>query len=302
MLKKICINCILLILILIIAEFICFITIKNENKAFLDMVVKTNKNKTYTTQYKILENFNPLISRKSFYDNKSKKKPIIWFGCSFAEGAALDDIHTPCYKISKLTHRSCINRAKGATGTQFIYYQLQQDEFFKEAPEAEYIIYTFIYHHLTRLYQHKINPLWDMFNVRYKILNDKLVEIKPLFKPLYSSFIVKKFLYKKEFKQAQNEMKDFSLFNKLMEEILKITKEKYPNSKFIMLEFENPADRNELPKQEIEKLEAMGITVVRASDIIKNLDDKKYWLDDEIHPSELAWNLIIPEMVKNYIK
>ena len=88
----------------------------------------------------------------------------------------------------------------------------------------------------------------------------------------------------------------------MMEETVNITKEKYPDSKFIMIEFKNLADKKELPRKEIQKLNKMGITVVRASDIINDITDKKYWLEDNIHPSELAWDIILPEIAKKYIK
>lgn len=302
--KKFLVNFVFIIIVLVFIEFLCFLITRADNLAFKKYTdkVKANNTELFTTKYRILEDFYPIATGKSFVNDKAVKKPVLWFGCSFAEGAGLNELQTPCYKLSKLTGRSCINRSRGATGTQFMYYQLQNKEFFEKAPEAEYIIYTFIYHHINRLFQHQLNPLLYIFNIRYKLSNGHLEEIKPLYKPLYSSFAVKKFLYMKEQKQAEAEKQNFKLFNKMMMETVNITKEKYPNSKFIMIEFKNLSDKRELPKRELEELNKMGITVVRASDIINDITDKKYWLEDNIHPSELAWDIILPEIAKNYIK
>ncbi len=305
MFKKFVINTVVVIILLCFAELLCFNTAKKENDVFKSKTDKlaANNSKSYKTKYTILSDFKPILWRKSFIIENSDKKPIIWFGCSFAEGAGLSDTQAPCGKISKMTGRSCINRAKGATGTQFMYYQLTKEDFFKQAPQADYVIYTFIWHHLRRLYNYQINPLVDMFNVRYKLLNGNLIEVKPFFKPFYSSFIIKRFLNKIELKKSEEEEKDFKLFNALIKESVRITSEKYPASKFIMIEFPDLSNR-ELPDYEIKNLEKMGITVIRVNDIVKNTDftDKKYWLEDNIHPSEEAWNIILPEITAKYIK
>ncbi len=303
MFKKIIINIIITLILICSAEFFCFNIAKKENESFKLKTDKlaANNSKTYKTKYTILSDFKPVLWRKSFIKNNSLKKPIIWFGCSFAEGAGLKDNESPCYKISQLTGRSCINRAKGATGVQFMYYQLLNENFFEAVPQADYVIYTFIYHHIKRLFNFQINPLLDMFNIRYKISNGKLVEIKPFFKPFYSSFIVKRFLNKIELSQSEAEEKDFKLFNKIMEASLNITRQKYPQAKFILIEFPDLSGK-ELPDYEIKNLESMGINVIKVIDIISDITDKKYWLEDNIHPNEKAWDIIIPEITKEYIK
>ena len=46
-----------------------------------------------------------------------------------------------------------------------------------------------------------------------------------------------------------------------------------------------------------------GITVVKVTDLTKDIDiyDKKYWLNDNIHPNNKAWDIILPRLTKKYI-
>lgn len=301
MIKRILVNLILIVILFGFIEYGSFVLAKKQNVIYKQKAdrLEVNNTRAFKTNYNILSDFNTTVWRNSFYLENTEKKPIIWFGCSFAEGAGLEDEHTPCYKISKLTNRSCINRSKGATGTQFMYYQLNNPDFKNHAPQADYIIYVFIWNHLQRLYNFQVNPLINMFNLRYKIKNDELVEIKPLFKPLYSLYSVKWLLNKKGYKQADKEYGEFTLFNKIMQESAKLTKQYYPDSKFILLEF--PDVHNKLiPDYEVKKLESFGIHVVNVKKLTGDINvyDKKYWLADDIHPSEDLWNIILPELVK----
>ncbi|MBR6162428.1 hypothetical protein IKQ26_00855, partial [bacterium] len=211
---------------------------------------------------------------------------------------------SPCSQLTKLTGRTCYDRAKGATGTQFMYWQLLNEDFDKVAKDVDYIIYIYINNHLMRLYNYQINPLIDIFNIRYKFdKNGKLVELKPFFKPFYSLFSVKRFLNKRVINQTVQEEKDFKMFNAMMKETAKILKNKYRNAKFIMLEYPDLSGKF-LPESEIQTLEGYGIAVVRVTDLIGNIDlnEEKYWLSDNIHPSMEAWNIIMPEFVRRYLK
>lgn len=303
MLKKIIINLLLIFTVFFAIEYAAFVKTKKENIKFQQLVkLESNKIQNYKTRYVLMEDFSPAPFRGSFMNKETNKKPVLWFGCSFAEGAGLEDNKTPCYKISQLTRRSCLNKTKGATGVQYMYYQLSKQNFSKEVPQADFIIYTFIWNHIHRLYNYQINPLVDMFNLRYKNNNGTLEEIKPVFKPLYSSFFIRRILNKKVNKSVLREANDFELFNLIMKETAELVKKYYPKSTFIMLEFPDTS-RKELPLKEIKTLESYGIIVVRVKDLIGNADiyDDKYWLPGKIHPSEQAWDIILPELVKNYM-
>ncbi|HIS89878.1 TPA: hypothetical protein IAA87_10730 [Candidatus Avigastranaerophilus faecigallinarum] len=302
MLKRIFINLLLIIMALTFVEAYSFNRTKIDNEKFKTQAdrLEANSTRQYKTQYRLLEPFNTTLFRNSFI--KDNANNIVWFGCSFAEGAGLNDNQTPCYKISELTGKSCINKAKGATGAQFMYYQINDDKIMDDAKTADFIIYTFIWNHIQRLYNYQVNPLIDMFNLRYKIIDGNLVDITPQFNPLYSSFFVKRILNKIVFEQAKQESYNFRLFNKIMKETYNISQKRYPNSKFIFIEFPE-LSKKELPDYEVKELESYGIKVIRVKDIIGNIDiyDPKYWLPDNIHPTEQAWDLILPIIVEKYM-
>ena len=302
MLKRIFINLLLIIMALTFVEAYSFNRTKIDNEKFKTQAdrLEANSTRQYKTQYRLLEPFNTTLFRNSFI--KDNANNIVWFGCSFAEGAGLNDNQTPCYKISELTGKSCINKAKGATGAQFMYYQINDDKIMDDAKTADFIIYTFIWNHIQRLYNYQVNPLIDMFNLRYKIIDGNLVDITPQFNPLYSSFFVKRILNKIVFEQAKQESYNFRLFNKIMKETYNISQKRYPNSKFIFIEFPE-LSKKELPDYEVKELESYGIKVIRVKDIIGNVDiyDQKYWLPDNIHPTEQAWDLILPIIVEKYM-
>ena len=302
MLKRIFINLLLIIMALTFVEAYSFNRTKIDNEKFKTQAdrLEANSTRQYKTQYRLLKPFDTTLFRNSFI--KDNANNIVWFGCSFAEGAGLNDNQTPCYKISELTGKSCINKAKGATGTQFMYYQINDDKIMDDAKTADFIIYTFIWNHIQRLYNYQVNPLIDMFNLRYKIIDGNLVDITPQFNPLYSSFFVKRILNKIVFEQAKQESYNFRLFNKIMKETYNISQKRYPNSKFIFIEF-SELSKKELPDYEVKELESYGIKVIRVKDIIGNIDiyDPKYWLPDNIHPTEQAWDLILPIIVEKYM-
>lgn len=302
MLKRILINLLLIIMALAFVEAYSFNRTKIENEKFKTQAdrLEANSTRQYKTQYRLLKPFDTTLFRNSFI--KGNANNIVWFGCSFAEGAGLNDNQTPCYKISELTGKSCINKAKGATGTQFMYYQINNDNIMNDAKTADYVIYTFIWNHIQRLYNYQVNPLIDMFNLRYKIIDGHLVDITPEFNPLYSSFFVKRVLNKIVYEQAKEESYNFKLFNKIMKETYNISQNRYPNSKFIFIEFPE-LSKKELPDYEVKELESYGIKVVKVKDIIGNVDiyDQKYWLPDNIHPTEQAWDLILPTIVEKYM-
>ena len=302
MIKKILVNLLLIILVFAFIEYKSFLVTQTANTKFKLHADKLPDNNTsdFKTKYVILKDFNVSKKYKSYYKN-TEKKPILWFGCSFAQGAGLNENDVPCKKISDLTLRTCLNKSSGATSTSFVYKQINDENFIKENPNADFVIYTFMWNHLHRLYNYQVNPLIYMFNIRYKYKNNKLQEIKPIFKPIYSSFFIKRLLNKKIHSEIKKEEKNFILFNALMKESAAKIKTMYPNAKFIIIEFPERTGK-ELPKKEIDILNSYGIEVFKAKDYMKNIDiqEDKYWLADEIHPSAELWNIILPKLKEKY--
>ncbi len=303
--RIILINIIVLFLIFAGIELYAFKLTDDENMVFKEQAARLEANydaRIYSTKYHLLKDFYAPRTRY-FTGSNPDLKPILLFGCSFAEGAGLSHEMSPCAQLTNLTGRTCYDRSKGATGTQFMYWQLLNEDFDKVTQEAGYAVYIYIHDHLLRLYRYQINPLIDIFNIRYEFKNGKLVEKKPFFKPLYSLFSVKRFLNRKVIQQTIREEQDFKMFNTMMKESAEILRNKYNGIKIILLEYPDKSDRF-LPEEEIKTLESYGITIVRVTDLIGDVDLKedKYWLIDDIHPSMEAWNIIMPEFVRRYIK
>lgn len=229
---------------------------------------------------------------------KSNKRPVLFFGCSFTEGLGLKNEQTLAYKISELSSRTTYNRGRSSTGPQFMYYQLNDKNFKKEVPDAEYIIYTFIYAHLERLYNYRTCTLVNNLNLRYKIVNNSLEEVHIIFPPIYSLYTVKNIQYGIEKKEIQQEEKDHKMFNLVMEGCYKLVQQKYPHSKFVILDYPDWT-RKKLPLTEVKNLQEMGFIVINAESLVgHSFNNNKYILEDNLHPSELAWNEIAPKLVK----
>lgn len=260
--------------------------------------------------YKIPKLFNYENYKKQLrtvnYKN-SKKRPVIFFGCSYTQGVGLTNEQTLAYKISNLTNRTTYNRGVGGTGTQFMYYQLNRNDLKTEIPDAEYIIYTFIWDHLYRLYAYELNFFGSDINLRYKIKNNRLVEISPSFMPFYALYTTKRIQESIKLKNGGLESCDYKMFNMIIKESIRLSKEKYPNSKFIMLTFPDSGvfmknyveGRRSFNKEEIKKLKEMGVILINAEELVGHqLRKDKYRVADKDHPSELSWDEIAPRLVK----
>ncbi|MCR5261133.1 MAG: hypothetical protein K6C94_04770 [Candidatus Gastranaerophilales bacterium] len=254
--------------------------------------------------YKILKDY-PINEFNPSAIKKTNKSPVLWFGCSFADGDLMPIDKKPYNKLSDLTGRTVINRAQGGTGTQYIYNQFINFDFKKIAPDVDFIIYTYIDDHLHRLYTYQINPLTDIANIRYEYKNNKLQKIPRWNKYLYSSFLIKRLKNICIHHQWNQEYIDYHLFNITINECRKKMKELYPDAKFILIEFNTKDQIKEddfIPPWEIKKLKSYGIDVIKLRDYTGNTDitDDKYWFEDKINPREELWDIILPVLVKKY--
>ena len=240
-----------------------------------------------------------------------KDKPIILFGCSFAWGARLHENQTFHYKLSQLTKRPVYNRAISGWGVQHMLYQLKRNDFYEEMPEPEYVIFLYISNHISRLY--KYNFIYNSFRkysynyLKYNEKNGELfIERRCQFVPfsrIWNHYILRYIAQLSE----NNKMKSFDLLEKhLLESKYEI--EKYwPNTKFIILNYECDNEYNNLPdildRNNIKRLLNDGFYVISTSDLTDISLDVNYNLDEnDSHPNEAAWNLITPLFVEKLKK
>lgn len=233
-------------------------------------------------------------------EKRGNKHSIVIFGCSYAYGTRLNDNQTFSYKLAKATDGKVFNRASPGWGAQQMLYQLRRDDFYKQIDHPDYIIYTFIGDHINRLNNYQWGGFWgNQVNLRYKNENGNLVEIKPLFKPIWSLFTVKEIqhFYENYLNSPSNYSKNIELFSLIMNESLKKAKEHYPNVKFVILIYDN----NLNPKENVmfKSLKKQGFIILKTSDLVKvNLNDPIYHFYKDPHPNEKAWDVIVPGLVK----
>lgn len=258
-----------------------------------------------TLKYQLIKKFNYKEFKKDLrpvikYNNN--KRPLLFFGCSYTNTVGLKDNQLLYSKVAKLTKRTSYNRARGGEGAQLILYQLRRPDFYKEVPDAEFIIYTFIYDHLYRLNRYQLAPFNNLACLRYKYANRKLQEIDPSFLLMYSLFTTQKIQSYIEEQKYTNREECFELFYQIMAESLKLAKEHYPNAKFVILLYKDsawPSPDRHLSKEQIKRLKSAGFIVLDAETLVGHeLTSDQYRLADKDHPSEKAWNEVAPKLVK----
>lgn len=308
-LKTILINLIAIIVILSAIELFCYLSSKNYykdtiasqndffEKAGIEYRVKLKYQPIHKFDYEEYKRFlRPTI------EYPRNKRPLLFVGCSYTNTFGLKDEQLLSYKIAKLTKRTTYNRARGGEGPQVILYQLQQKKFYKEIPDTEFIIYTFIYDHLYRIHRYQQSPFNNYAFVRYEYKNGKLKEIKPSFLMFYSLYTTQKIQSFIEKRKHLNKPQSFELFFQIMQESLKLAKQHYPNVKFVILLYKDSGWREpgrQLSKEQIDRLKKAGFIVIDAENLVGHqLTSDDYRLLDKDHPSEKAWNEIAPKLIQ----
>lgn len=273
--------------------------------------------KSYTTPfYAQTAQFDPKneqlwIRGTSFPDENvsEKKPPILMFGCSFAHGGYfLKNNQTASYKLSQLTKRTVYNFAMCGCGIQhmFMFIQKYLDENMPANEKPDYAVYVYIPNQIQRL-RADIFPgiLYSGTVLHYKPAVGFPAAEKS-FPPLLSrSYIIKKLLYLRDRKREENitqkRYDDFAVANELFLASRCELQRKYPGIKFVILryEIENDDDYREAPFMWT-VLKEEGFTVINSSDLIgrKFVYHSEDTAGDFYHPSEKAWDMLLPELIK----
>lgn len=317
-LKLIIINLSLLVILLIAIEFIIYknavVEYHNYYKTISKIVPPPTFIGSYKTKYhpqtiQYLETTKNYEIRPFEESPKNIKKPILIFGCSFAHGSTfLNDDQTASHKLSKLTHRNVYNFAMCGCGLQHMLYIIQNrlDKYLSKNIEPEYAIYFYIPNHLQRL---RVTIFPNMFFngtvLHYNMKNGQLVKENRSDSFIYRTFLAKSFFYNKDRKREQNKTQDmydnFSNANEILKATRDELKQRYPNIKFIIVKYqiENDDTYREAPFM-WETLEKEGFIIVNSEDLIGR--KFKYHSEDttidEYHPSEKAWDTLIPPLIE----
>lgn len=285
-------NILLLILVFCVAEFLAY----KEASIYLKQSIKyTWKKEDYS-----LDNLKK--SMRTPCGLKYKKPPILIYGCSYAYGFGLNEENTFGYKLSQKAKRPVYNYAMSSKGFQDALFLLEHDE--KVVPEPEYIFYVFINDHIRRMFIN-CNKIDYMKYLTYKNQNDKLVQNENKYavsERLYIFGVIKNALYyffKNIFKKPI-----YRLTKKYIYSINQEIKMKYPNAKFIIIDYDNGAE-SYFSFQKKEELKKQGIEVIQLNKEFKGiLKSEKYRnsINEDIfrHPNSKAWDLIVPYLVSKY--
>lgn len=315
LLKYIAINFLIFIIILAISEYLCRKVYIGKYGKVMNLQSKLSDDpKIYHKLYYPVQyyDYKTVISETNgkIYKGHSNKRPVITIGCSYTAGSGMtDESQSFAYKLNKYTNRTTYNRGVVGTGPQLVYRQLSDKNFKNEIPDAEYIIYTFIYNHVDRLSPRVYGFLTNNVNLNYKLVNNKLIEEKHPFAFLYFLYSMKNYMEYVSIKEQINERNaDYPLFYKIMEMSVEAMKNNYPNSKFVFIEFPEAfmchddyiKGSRELTIEQIKKLENLDITYINAEELVGHdfRDVKKYRLVDEDHPNEKVWDEIVPALSK----
>ncbi|MBR2068711.1 MAG: hypothetical protein IJ877_03005 [Candidatus Gastranaerophilales bacterium] len=245
------------------------------------------------------------------------KKPILMLGCSYTFGQGLAEDETLAMKLQRLTGRWVYNMGVGSRDATVSLMLLEEE---KKNPritqKPEYIIYTYMYHHLQRV----IN--WRYFN--YYRQHGYIAFQK--YNPLYLSYTYSYFKNRELENYLWNDW-DYILhriiFINMLYDMKKICSEMYPESKFIVLLYNdinydlvrplwesvgyNEYKMNKLFEilysEEFKRtIEGGGLEVISTLELIKRPMDKP---SDRVqndanypHPSSEVWDLVAPKLIE----
>lgn len=316
--KFVVVNIVLFLAIIVVGEFAALFTyrhkcmplLKIHSKAYenpKEFIRKNSPHWELPKKFDYDKNIMYFVEGREYLSENSKKRPIITIGDSYTYGAHLAEKQTLAFKLHEQTARTTYNRGVSATGPQCVYRQLSDKDFKKQIPDAEYVIYTFIYDHLFR----NIRTLRDLYGTNielgYVLKNGKLVERTYPFWFMYGSLLIRTIIdYANSITYSDEIQNGLPLFLKIMEESVNQMKHLYPNSKFVFIEFPEGAccavdydGSRRLDENTLNNLKDLGIIYIYAPDLVgHDFCESKYRVSDKDHPSELAWDEFVPKLVE----
>ena len=227
-----------------------------------------------------------------------RKSAVVVFGCSFAAGSYLNDYETLAAKISQLTGRVVFNRGDEGMGPQMMLYQLQTGRIKQITKDCDYFLYLYIMDHTNRIYKYRCFPFLYKIGVKYVLKNDKngyslvLKKLNPL---LVNSNIYK--VIEDRMPDFYDENEKYRLFYEIVSESNKLSKQQFPKSKFIILNY----SQEPLPCEK--EFEKEGIQIVDLKNFI-NPPEKLFTLDYQIsetdsHPNARVWKDLTPKILSS---
>ena len=215
---------------------------------------------------------------------------IIFFGCCTTDGASIrNDSGLISSIFSRLTNRTVYNRAAAGFGLQHMFYQLKEPVLQNVIDvEPDYIIYTIIRDHYRRLFSN--SSANEPKYLKYKLKDGELIREKDsLLNRSLLHYLMRQFYCQNHF--------DVDLVNLYLIKSKEEAKRKWPNVKFVVLDFDGI---EEFKNNKV--LEENGIQVINVQKFAFGkpiyLLDKKYCADEFCHPSPTYWELVVPGIIE----
>lgn len=244
-----------------------------------------------------------------------KNKPILLFGDVYANGLDTPEEKSLARKISDMTKSPVYNFARAGWGMQYMYYFLKNEEKMSSIKDVRAVIYLHNLYENERLHSLVTYPHHNYLNLKYKLVDDSIVEVIPQALFLYNSYFyrcVKKYIGEKNV-NTMNRNKIYynvKLFKTLLLKTKDIAKLRYPTlEKFIVLRYvpehfsmNNLQDVDDEIAQYVyntlQELNNSGVEIVDVTDLTDlDLSDSKYYNPDS-SPKEEVFDSILPKFMK----
>lgn len=309
--KKIIFNICALLLIFLIFELWCYFDINIHRYGHLTAYFPKKKDILASTGYYPLDRF-----KNNENHIKYSKPPILLLGCSYTYGHMLDSDKDFATKLQIQSNRHIYNFGMIGQGPMAGLTLLEREEENKTInEEPEYIIYTYMFQHIQRW-------CWWRYYNEYRKHNFIPFQKYNFFDNFYSVSYFRNRQIDDYFYNDETLEKRIDLLLKMINSMNIQSKKLYPKSKFIVLLYsdinkdlcfdlaqdgENEKYFNLLYSDKFkEKLEKLGLMVVSTEELIGRKMNK---IEDRIpsqidvnhpHPSETAWNEIVPKLIKRF--
>lgn len=230
--------------------------------------------------------------------------PILLFGCSYAFGQHLEPHQIFSRKLSRQLKRPVYNRGISGGSFQHLYMQSLSEELYKTVPKTDTVIYIMISDHYRRTKLQYFDILdyhaYPHFEVKDNelIMSDYKSDIKNFLRSLY---IIKQLNHIYADKVVNNPDNAEMLTDEALVYFIKsreeLQKHYGKNFKFYVIFYEDwDIAYSDIMRK---KLEDNGFIVISTKDLTDvNLKIPKYTMQDNNHPTEEAWNLLTPLIIK----
>ncbi len=262
---------------------------------------------------KHLKNFPPKYVPSTPASAGNKKKSILIFGDSFAEGFFLNQNQKLNYFLSELTGRPTYNFAISGTGPSQMLYETRLNSLYDIIDVIpEYAIYVYIPCHILRIFEANYGILDSYVHYDVKTLKNGekiLKEGNYIFSWFCRFRIVQNFLnnyVNKKIMIPENQDKNFDLLKLYFTESRKELQKRYPNIKFIIVKYpsysygaQHDSSNNIFISNRWKELEDLGFIVYDLNEKVNvNLKDDEYTLADQ-HPNGKAWEIVSKTIVSD---